>query len=283
MSDAEDQQDNILEPASEKVIERIRALLSMGNDKSSEHEAAIAMKRARSLMDKYQLDLADVNGVLSGDLGSDDYDMESKREKVWVTMLAIAIGEFNDCNVTTGQYSMSGGRKHYVFEGFKEDVKMCKWMLSYLIDTCLYLYSENKDILGLHGLSDKNAFLYGLVDSLVGRMDRIRRDRERAAAKDAKEKAKKEREETAKRVALGYESNNREVAGNSFNLLKAKLALVHAEFGVPEYDSRDTVKEDEDSLNAYMEGSWLAKGVRLGNFLEEKTDDEPLEIGYGGE
>ena len=117
---------------------------------------------------------------------------------------------------------------------------------------------------------------------MVGRMERIRRDRERAAAKEAKEKAKKEREETAKRVALGYVSDSREVVGNSFNILKAKLALVHAEFGVPEYDSRDTVKEDEKSLNAYMEGSWLAKGVRLGNFIEE-GGDEPLGIGYGGE
>ena len=284
MSDAPENTNGTLEvePASAKVIDRIRALLSMGNDKSSEHEAAIAMKRARSLMDKYQLDLADVNGVLSGDLGSDDYDMESKREKIWVTMLAIATGELNDCNVTMGQYSMSGGRKHYVFEGFKEDVKICKWMLSYLIDTCLYLYNENKDVLGLHGLADKNAFLYGLVDSLVRRMGRIRREREKAAAKDAKEKAKKEREDNAKRVALGYESNSREVVGNSFNLLKAKLALVHAEFGIPEYDSRDTVKEDEDSLDAYREGSRLAKGVRLGNFIEE-GGVLPKEIGFNND
>ena len=36
-----------------KILERIRALLAMGGDVSSEHEAAIALKRARSLMDKH--------------------------------------------------------------------------------------------------------------------------------------------------------------------------------------------------------------------------------------
>ncbi len=43
-----------------EIIERVRKLLSMAVDTSSPHEAAIAASRARKLMDKHQIDLADL-------------------------------------------------------------------------------------------------------------------------------------------------------------------------------------------------------------------------------
>ena len=42
--------------ATPKIMERVRKLLAMAKDATSPHEAAIAARRARSLMDKHQLE-----------------------------------------------------------------------------------------------------------------------------------------------------------------------------------------------------------------------------------
>ncbi len=44
----------------EKIINRVKKLLALSNDTSSPNEAAIALKRVRSLMDKYQLTHEDI-------------------------------------------------------------------------------------------------------------------------------------------------------------------------------------------------------------------------------
>src|SRR5699024_12228370 len=105
----------------------------------SENEAAIALKRARKLMDEHQVSLSDVEAMTEDDLGSADYDLGSSRQKLWVGAIALKIAEMNDCIVRIAP-RRRGDNIRYQFDGFKEDAKMCEFMLVYLVDTCNRLY-----------------------------------------------------------------------------------------------------------------------------------------------
>ena len=274
----------------DKILARIQALLAMGNDTSSEHEASIAMRRARKLMDKYQLDTTTFTGVLADDLGSSEYDTGLVRLKPWIEQLAIAVADLNDCVIS---YFRTSGTGHYtyIFEGFNQDVSLTKWMLRYLVETCDNLYLKNKGILGLYGLADKNDFLNGLVDNLVVLMDKIKRDREKAQTErghdqtDDKDFDKStsieyedKKDDFDESLALGYESSCRDLAIRQHQLIVAKKAIVVAEFGESDYGTRyvrDSSSDAEEG-SAYDEGSRLAKQIHLEGFVEGKnTDDMP--------
>ena len=287
MSDCNNKERETTEPISGKMLDRIEALLAMGKDTSSEHEAAIAMKRARSLMDKYQLDMSDFENSnhIEPDFDYTEYDTGGSRKKGWVGELAVAVAELNDCVLSYHKDYAKKGRVFYIYEGFKEDVKLCRWMLNYLVETCEHLYEMNKDYLGLYGLAEKNDFINGLSGGLVTRMDRIRRLRE--AGKKERTKDDKDNDDlNAKHVRIGHKkealsyekSESRELIPLQRALILAKKALVVAEFGEPEYTEKETRCDMNDI--AYMEGELLSKQVHLGQFLTHekpaKSDQEPI-------
>src|SRR5699024_8808590 len=88
---------SIKQQASDKIINRIRALLAMGSDTSSENEAAIALKRARKLMDEHQVKLSDIENITESDLGASMFDIGSTQCKTWIGMLAVKVAQMNDC------------------------------------------------------------------------------------------------------------------------------------------------------------------------------------------
>ena len=223
---------------SDKILERIRALLAMGSDTSSEHEAAIALKRARSLMDEHQVTLNDIESLTVDDLGEAAFDSGSSKQKKWISSLALAIAKMNDCVVVLSRtYNMS-----YVFRGFKEDVLLCEFMLVYLVDTCNRLYERDKKELGLFGIADKNDYLKGITLGLSARIARIIVEREEAMSQ----------------------------ASNSRSLVVTKSAIVEAKYGV---QKSKTPKSSKRRLNsdAYLGGSKASKEVSLGSFVGHKN------------
>lgn len=82
----------------EKIIERVRKLLAMSKDTGSPNEAAIAAKRARFLMDEYQLTEMDLTKIESSDMGA-SYQEGKKTVSSFDGVLAVAVAEFNDCQV----------------------------------------------------------------------------------------------------------------------------------------------------------------------------------------
>lgn len=220
--------------ASEKILERIRALLAMGGDTSSEHEAAIALKRARKLMDDHQVTLADIENIKDDDLGSSEYDLGSTRQQRWVTRLAINVAKLNDCIVTYAA-RRRGENKRYQFKGFKEDAGMCEFMLVYLVDTCNRLYQRDKDKLGLYGTADKNDFLRGLAAGIIDRIKDMIEERNQAQASDGR------------------------------SLVLIKMAVVEAEFGKEKY--RNVKVRSAANHNAYSAGKRTASEVHLGSFV----------------
>lgn len=226
--------------AKDKILARIQALLAMGNDVSSENEAKIALRRARNLMDEHQITLSDIQNIKSDDLGTSQYDVGGKRQQRWVTDLAVGVARLNDCIVKYAARRHRWENKRYVFKGFKEDTKMCDFMLIYLVDTCNRLYQRDKVKLGLKGTGEKNDYLQGITKGLKERINEIIAERQLAKASDGR------------------------------SLMVVKMAIVENEFGKAKYT--ETKVKVKNPL-AYLEGEKSAKEVHLGNFVGSESAD----------
>ena len=113
-----------------KLIKRVKNLMAMAADGSSPHEAAIAAKRARSLMDKYQLTVEDL--VESDGFGRAAVGKSRTYTPKWEQWLCISIARYNDCIV---DYEVTAGAGSKLrFKGFESDVMVCKFMFYYLVE-----------------------------------------------------------------------------------------------------------------------------------------------------
>lgn len=230
--------------AANKVHERIRALLAMGSDKSSEHEAAIALKRARSLMDKHQVSAADIKNMDSGDLGVGKYGLGSSKQEVWISSLALNVARLNDCVVSYNQPINSKDHITYEFKGFNEDVELCEFMIVYLVDTCNRLYLRDKDRLRLKGGLDKTDYLLGMSDRIVSRIKEMIDQRAELAAS----------------------------LSDGRSLVVAKSAIVAQAHGKQKTNTNTQTREA--NYKAYRGGRIASNGVHLGNFVDHKAPAE---------
>ena len=235
--------DSIDKQVDDKVISRIRRLLAMGNDKSSEHEAAIALKRARSLMDEHQVELSDIEAMSEDDLGSAEYDIGSSRQKLWVGNIALKIAKMNDCVVRITR-RRRGDNIRYVFDGFKEDASLCEFMLVYLVDTCNRSYIQDKDRLNLKGAGDKNDFLVGMSLGLSERMDDIIEQRKKTMSE----------------------------ASDGRSLIVMKAAIVEQAHGKQKTSKRKSYSHRNTNIGAFVAGSEASKEVHLGSFVSNDAE-----------
>ena len=232
--------------AAKKVHERIRALLAMGGDKSSAHEAAIALKRARSLMDQHQVSLADIKNMDSGDLGVGKYGLGSNKQSVWISSLALNVARLNDCVVSYNQPLNSKEHITYEFKGFNEDVELCEFMIVYLVDTCNRLYLRDKDRLQLDGAADKNDYLLGMSDKITSRIKEMIQ----------------QRAESASSMSDGR------------SLVFTKSAIVAQAHG--QQKTNNTKQTREANYKAYRGGRIASNDVHLGNFIDHKAPTDSV-------
>lgn len=110
----------------EKAVERAKKLMAMAADVSSPNEAAIAARRARSIIDQYQLESCDL-----ADKSEFSAQVASKaRSRVprWEQTLCVAVANLNDC------IAIFNNSRCIVFKGFDEDAEVCKFMFFYLVE-----------------------------------------------------------------------------------------------------------------------------------------------------
>lgn len=154
----------------DKVIDKIKKLLAMAADTSSPNEALIAAKRARSLMDKYQLTKLDIEKQ-TGDqfLESQGDNITSKRLR-WVLILQRSAASLNDC---VGAVTHAPAVK-YLFQGFKSDAVVAKLTFDYLIEACNRQCEKSQ----VKGASEKNFFRIGFAEAIHRRAMDIKSERE---------------------------------------------------------------------------------------------------------
>ena len=143
-----------------KIIERIRKLYAMSQDTSSANEAAIAAKRARSLMDKHGIQLADLE---SSEMSQATASNQYKQLPRWYGVLAFGVAKYNDCIVHN-----IGGRIR--FSGYDVDVAGATLMLDYLVNTMERHLKAHKHATGLTSRAESSSFRSGFTGDMQSRL-----------------------------------------------------------------------------------------------------------------
>lgn len=119
-----------------RIKAKIAKLMALAERGGTEHEAANAMAKARALMDKYQLEQADII-----DIGGEKQEFLSAAATrafnsmpEYLNWLAVGVARFNDCQaVTTWGHEINFKKndkrqnhfgKRIEFRGLKQDVEM---------------------------------------------------------------------------------------------------------------------------------------------------------------
>ena len=175
----------------EKILIRISKLLAMAQDTSSPHEAAIAAKRAASLMMKHNLAEAD---VIIKEIGDDDitkeYSENRSRAKMprWMESLAVPVGNLMDCAIRKSTYY--GGSTNVTrmcvvtYLGQKDDAQVAAWIFDYLIDQIKRLAKKRRVQLRKqygagHGVNMED-YRMGVVHEILRTLAEMKREKEDA-------------------------------------------------------------------------------------------------------
>jgi hypothetical protein len=99
----------------QKILDRIKKLLAMSQDMSSEHEAAIATRRLHALLAQYNLSMTDLEHDKE-DIKSDSFYEE---DRTWKRVIANGIAQLYFCHLYTDKYLEHIKRRHasYVVTG----------------------------------------------------------------------------------------------------------------------------------------------------------------------
>lgn len=226
----------------EKIKTRIKKLLAMA-DSTSPNEAAIAAKRAASLMDKYQLEKADIikHKLKEGDdiIGEAIIDLEYKRWPQWLQSLSIYVADAFDCQV---KFIVSDGGKYIRVEGYELDVRMCQWVYGYLyqeLDRLAnnYVSAHAKQTL-THYATLRTSFLSGAAFEVKTRLIEMKREREQSEV------------------------------GQS--LVVVKKDAINKKFGESNYGS--SYRRTHMDSNAYVSGMVAGRNVNLKRPLEKSKN-----------
>jgi uncharacterized protein DUF2786 len=178
--------------AQDKIADRIRKLLALAGNNSSEAEAAAAMDRAMALMTEYNLSMAEVEA--NGDAKQNErieavFNGTSARQ-TWARSIWYAVSEVNFCKYffTSSERRGSAQKtdRHYVL-GTRGNVETARLMAEYLVLTVDRLAKAEPT---LHGANDFHAFKVGASRRLATRL-REQRDARLATERVAQAAASK--------------------------------------------------------------------------------------------
>lgn len=149
----------------EKLIERVRKLFAMANDASSEHEAAIAAKRMRKLMDEH--------GITIADLDKSEFLKEAVEQYTNMPFHFIVLGnsaaKMTDTRCVTAKTFENGKRvTRLIFEGLESDVIVARITYDYFLTTMEKALKKNcRDEFGKHkGRKYASSFRGGFASAL---------------------------------------------------------------------------------------------------------------------
>ena len=162
-----------------KIIERIRKLYAMAQDTSSANEAAIAAKRARSLMDKHGVQLSDLE---TSDMAQQTTDTAYRALPSWYGILSLGVARYNDCIV-----SRIGAK--ITFSGYDVDVTGSVLMLDYLITSMERHLKDHKQCTGLTSRAESGSFRIGYASDMQQRLTTMADERKAEQMQAAKAQA----------------------------------------------------------------------------------------------
>lgn len=170
-----------------EVLERVRKLLAMAGDTGSPREAAIAARRAKKLMDRYNIDHAE---TIAAELTEEDFEAKLWgrayiRYPLWINMLSVGVADFTDTRVRFVPLPFNeDGYKAIQFEGERSDIQIAEYLMGFLIKVVNRLTeaSGHPADFGLRG-DFRRGCVQGIIDQLCG----MKREERKKQATDGKE------------------------------------------------------------------------------------------------
>ncbi len=163
----------------EKIIERIKSLMALGDSSrnDSEAEAATAIKKMQELLQKHNLDISEIsvddpNAVKVGEGIVDEISAEFRKSSLssWEGSLAATVGSATETKAYTEMHYIPGTKSGKIFKirfiGTPWDVAVAKEMYKFLHSTIKRLsirYYPNKS-------SDQRCFMEGCCGRLNERI-----------------------------------------------------------------------------------------------------------------
>lgn len=231
----------------EKILKRIERLLAMAKDSSSPNEAAIAARRAATLMAKHNLEEAD---VILDEMTDDDIvdimaDAGATQITHWMMRFAVPVAKLMDCDARVYR---SGKRKIVTYLGQKEDAQVAAWVYVYLVDQVKLLSKKyraqmRKQFGAGHG-TNMGDYREGITEEILNTLWQMKKEKEAALAEH--------------------------VTGTA--LVVRKQDLIEKKFGETEY-SKGKSRQLNDA-NAYYAGKRDGKNVRINPALNDSSEKQ---------
>jgi hypothetical protein len=156
-----------------KILTRIRNLLAMAGDTGSPNEAAIAARRARKLMDEYQINEMDLTTVEGDDMGANSTAAGGQKASTFHGRLAVSVARLNDVQTRYARNRITG-KLDIRFEGLLVDTVCAVELFRYLTHEA-YKQAERKE----QGRADRHAYRLGFASGVDDQIDEILEERNR--------------------------------------------------------------------------------------------------------
>lgn len=159
----------------DKLIEKLRKLLALAGNNPSQAEAELAMSKAQAMALEHGIDLALIGQVTDEDdsVIQEHIEMGQRLPTVNTFITNVLTKFFNVRIILSG--SRESGRR-LIFVGKRDSIDTAKYIYTWLGDTmvrCWKKYYHNTP--GIN-LNDKQSYLFGFYNGLVGKLDRNRKE-----------------------------------------------------------------------------------------------------------
>ena len=154
----------------DKILDRVRKLLSLAGNNPNQHEAASAAEMAKRILNEYNLSLSDIE---LQEILSKEVTFHELRISSWKQILAVKIAEIFDCRVYgTSDLVNHGGKYKIVFVGNKSDVQVAYYVYEYLYRVIFNLIEtkmKNNDS-EFHGNTVRHNYAAGIMSVITDRL-----------------------------------------------------------------------------------------------------------------
>ena len=184
-----------------RLIERVRKLLSLATHNSNENEAAAAAEKAAALLAEHNLVMAELHEPGADDRMEESWEDDRAGER-WVGLIYDGVAHLNMVlalhgrpwrggrtwiKVGRGQYQSGGDRPAHghmhILIGTRANVEVTRLMAEYLVEAVERVAQADKS---LRGVRAKNAFKFGCAMRLRQRLALKRAEATTPAAPDNK-------------------------------------------------------------------------------------------------
>lgn len=154
-----------------RIIEKMRKLMAMANDKSSENEAATALRQLHILLAKHNMSISQIE---SADNTKEEIQesFEEHKDRPWKRSVALAIARLYFCEMY--YVKLGGSKSNYVFVGTETNRTFAMAIFNMVVKTVeRESRAESRKIYGKEVSGFVNSFWTGAMGRICDRCDKL--------------------------------------------------------------------------------------------------------------